>query len=81
LLREGQRSLKLKVGASLDNGWQLQQLAPRQATFVYQGQSRQLTIPTLRLPPPSSGTGIKLPIPSVVRTDAPQEAEPPVTAP
>ncbi|MGI4836624.1 MAG: hypothetical protein ACRYF9_03325 [Janthinobacterium lividum] len=81
LLREGSRSLKLKVGASLDNGWQLQALTPRQATFVHQGQTRQLSLPTLRLPPPDAASGPKLPAPSVVHTDAPQEAEPPVTAP
>ncbi len=81
LLREGPRSIKLKVGASLDNGWQLHALTPRQATFVHQGQTRQLSLPTLRLPPPDAASGLKLPAPSVVHTDAPQEAEPPVTAP
>jgi general secretion pathway protein N len=81
LLRQGQRSLKLKVGASLDNGWQLHALTPRQATFVHQGQTRQLSLPMLRLPPPDAASSPKLPAPSVVHTDAPQEAEPPVTAP
>ena len=82
LLRQGPRSIKLKVGASLDNGWQLQALNPRQATFVHQGQTHQLSIPLLRLPPPAAANdALRLPAPSVVHTDAPQEAEPPVTAP
>jgi general secretion pathway protein N len=81
LLRQGPRSLKLKLGQALDNGWVLRQLGARQATFSYQGQTRELSIPLLRLPPPDAATGPKLPAPSVVHTDAPQEAEPPVTAP
>lgn len=80
-LRDGQRTLTLKVGASLDNGWQLQTLTARQATFVHEGQTRQLSIPTPRLPPPSAGSGPKLPSPSIVHTDAPSEAEPPVSTP
>jgi general secretion pathway protein N len=81
LLRQGPRSLKLKLGQALDNGWVLSQLGARQASFSYQGQTRQLLIPLLRLPPPDTASGPKLPAPSVVHTDAPQEAEPPVTAP
>jgi general secretion pathway protein N len=81
LLRQGPRAIKLKLGQALDNGWVLSQLGPRQAAFSYQGQTRQLSIPVLRLPPPDAASGPKLPAPSVVHTDAPQEAEPPVTAP
>jgi general secretion pathway protein N len=82
LLRQGQRPLKLKLGQALDNGWVLTQLSGRQASFSYQGQTRQLNIPILRLPPPETADDApRLPAPSVVHTDAPQEAEPPVTAP
>jgi len=82
LLRQGQRPLKLKLGQALDNGWVLTQLSARQASFSYQGQTRQLNIPILRLPPPETADDApRLPAPSVVHTDAPQEAEPPVTAP
>jgi general secretion pathway protein N len=82
LLRQGPRALKLKLGQALDNGWVLSQLSARQATFSYQGQTRQLSIPVLRLPPPEAADDApRLPAPSVVHTDAPQEAEPPVTAP
>jgi general secretion pathway protein N len=82
LLRQGQRPLKLKLGQALDNGWVLSQLSARQASFSYQGQTRQLRIPILRLPPPETADDApRLPAPSVMHTDAPQEAEPPVTAP
>ena len=82
LLRQGERALKLKLGQALDNGWVLSKLTPRQASFSYQGQTHQLAIPILRLPPPETADDApRLPAPSVVHTDAPQEAEPPVNAP
>jgi general secretion pathway protein N len=55
------RSLKLAVGKTLDNGWTLTALSPLQATFKYQGQTRQLSLPVLRLPPPSTAPLITLP--------------------
>lgn len=62
LLRlDNQRTLKLVVGKALDNGWTLTALSPLQATFMYQGQTRQLSLPVLRLPPPSTAPLITLP--------------------
>nr|WP_314483094.1 hypothetical protein [uncultured Pseudomonas sp.] len=55
------RSLKLAVGKALDNGWTLTALSPLQATFMYQGQIRQLSLPVLRLAPPSTAPLITLP--------------------
>ncbi|MGY1887817.1 hypothetical protein [Pseudomonas sp. SDT291_1_S447] len=55
------RTLKLAVGKALDNGWTLTALSPLQATFMYQGQTRQLSLPVLRLPPPSTAPLITLP--------------------
>lgn len=56
-----QRRLKLAVGNALVNGWTLSALTPSQATFVYQGQTRQLSLAVLRLPPPSTAPVITLP--------------------
>jgi len=55
------RPLKLALGSALDNGWTLTALSPQQATFMYQGQTRQLSLPVLRLPPPSTAPLITLP--------------------
>ena len=55
------RSLKLAVGKALDNGWTLTALSPLQATFMYQGQTRQLSLPVLRLAPPSTAPLSSLP--------------------
>lgn len=55
------RSLKLAVGSALDNGWTLSAVTPQQATFTHQGQTQQLSLPMLRLPPPSKAPLITLP--------------------
>lgn len=55
------RTLKLAVGTALDNGWVLTELGPLQATLMYQGQTHQLSLPVLRLPPPSTAPVITLP--------------------
>lgn len=55
------RRLKLAVGSALDSGWTLSALSPSQATFTYQGQTRQLSLAVLRLPPPSTAPVITLP--------------------
>lgn len=55
------RSVKLKVGDAMDNGWMLSHLDPLQATFTYQGQTRLLNLPVLRLPPPSTAPALTLP--------------------
>ncbi|MHC8306330.1 hypothetical protein [Pseudomonas sp. PB3P13] len=55
------RRLKLAVGSALDNGWTLSGLIPSQATFTKQGQTRQLSLAVLRLPPPSAAPVITLP--------------------
>lgn len=55
------RSLKLAVGSTLDNGWTLTGATPQQATFSHQGQTRELRLPLLRLPPPSKAPLITLP--------------------
>jgi general secretion pathway protein N len=54
-------SLKLAVGSTLDNGWTLTGATPQQATFSHQGQTRELRLPLLRLPPPSKAPLITLP--------------------
>jgi general secretion pathway protein N len=61
LRRQDQRALKLRLGDTLDNGWTLSQLTPRVATFTRQGQSQTLSLPVLRLPPPSSSPSPTLP--------------------
>jgi general secretion pathway protein N len=55
------RSLKLAVGGTLDNGWTLTAATPQQATFSYQGQTRELRLRLLRLPAPSTAHVITLP--------------------
>ncbi|WNW13326.1 hypothetical protein RRX38_19895 [Pseudomonas sp. DTU_2021_1001937_2_SI_NGA_ILE_001] len=56
-----QRNVKLAVGSSLDNGWTLTAASARQATFTHEGQTRELRLPLLRLPPPSKARPITLP--------------------
>lgn len=55
------RRISLAVGSQLDNGWTLSALTPQQATFTHQGQSESLSLPVLRLPPPSKAPAITLP--------------------
>jgi general secretion pathway protein N len=55
------RRLKLAVGSTLDNGWTLDSVTPQLATFSHQGQTRELRLPLLRLPPPSKVPPITLP--------------------
>lgn len=55
------RRLKLAVGSTLDNGWTLDSVTPQHATFSHQGQTRELRLPMLRLPPPSKVPPITLP--------------------
>ncbi len=55
------RRLKLAVGSTLDNGWTLDSVTPQNATFSHQGQTRELRLPLLRLPPPSKVPPITLP--------------------
>lgn len=55
------RRLKLAVGSTLDNGWTLDSVTPQSATFSHQGQTRELRLPLLRLPPPSNVPPITLP--------------------
>ena len=55
------RRLKLAVGSTLDNGWTLDSVTPQNATFSHQGQTRELRLPMLRLPPPSKVPPITLP--------------------
>ena len=54
-------TLKLAVGSTLDNGWTLTGATPQHATFSHQGQTRELRLPLLRLPPPSKAPLITLP--------------------
>lgn len=56
-----QSTLKLAVGSQLDNGWTLTGVTPQTATFMHQGQRQQLSLPVLRLPPPSKAPAITLP--------------------
>lgn len=55
------RTIKLAVGSALDSGWTLTGVTPQQATFNGQGQTRQLRLTLLRLPPPSKAHPITLP--------------------
>ncbi|WP_447530172.1 hypothetical protein [Vreelandella sp. TE19] len=57
----GQAMIKLNRGDTLDNGWTLEHLTPRTATFVRQGQTQTLSLPMLRLPPPSRAPTLTLP--------------------
>ncbi len=62
LLRQANgRSLSVRRGQRLDNGWTLEQLDPHEARFTLQGQTRSLRLPSPRLPPPSRSALPKLP--------------------
>ena len=54
-------ALKIHQGQRLPNGWQLEQLTPRDARFVLDGRTQTLSLKALRLPPPSSTPPITLP--------------------
>ena len=60
LKQSGGKSLKVKQGDRLPNGWTLEQLDPMQATFTLDGRSQALRLPAPRLPPPSSTPPITL---------------------
>lgn len=61
-LREGrQRATKVALGSTLASGWTLSQLGATSATFTRAGQSHTLSMPLLRLPPPSNAPAITLP--------------------
>lgn len=81
LLRQGPRNFTLKVGQRLSNGWMLEALGPREATFSHQGQQRRLNLATPRLPAPGEDAAPRLPAPLVLHADAPEEAEPLEDAP
>lgn len=60
-LREGrQPATKVALGSTLASGWTLSQLDATRATFTRAGQSHTLSMPLLRLPPPSTAPAITL---------------------
>ena len=60
-LREGNhRPIKVALGKALDSGWTLSRLDAQAATFTRQGQTHTLSMPLLRLPPPSTAPVITL---------------------
>jgi len=61
-LREGSKpASKVALGTTLDSGWTLTQLTALTATFTRAGQDHTLSMPLLRLPPPSKAPAITLP--------------------
>lgn len=52
--------LKVRRGERLPNGWTLQSLSPLQATFTLDDRTESLTLPVLKLPPPSTEPPISL---------------------
>jgi len=61
-LREGNKpASKVALGTTLASGWALTQLTPLTATFTRAGQNQTLSMPVLRLPPPSKASAITLP--------------------
>ncbi|MFF7062646.1 hypothetical protein [Pseudomonas sp. NPDC008258] len=61
-LREGRKpATKVALGSTLASGWTLSQLGATRATFTRAGQSHTLSMPLLRLPPPSTAPAITLP--------------------
>lgn len=54
-------ALKIHQGQRLPNGWQLEQLTPREARFVLDGRTQTLSLKALRLPAPSTTPPITLP--------------------
>ncbi|CAG8863355.1 hypothetical protein PS627_00293 [Pseudomonas fluorescens] len=66
-LREGShRPIKVALGAVLTSGWTLSHLDAQSATFIRDGQTHTLSMPLLRLPPPS-----KTPVLTLPRTTTP----------
>ncbi|MFJ4064453.1 hypothetical protein ACIPW4_04040 [Pseudomonas sp. NPDC089996] len=62
-LREGRKpASKIALGGTLASGWTLSQLSATSATFTRAGQSHTLSMPMLRLPPPSTAPAITLPL-------------------
>lgn len=60
-LREGShRAIKVALGTALGSGWTLSRLDAQSATFTRQGQTHTLSMPMLRLPPPSTAPVITL---------------------
>ena len=53
-------ALKVHRGERLPNGWTLQTLNPLQAVFTLDGRSETLSLPVLKLPPPSTEPPISL---------------------
>lgn len=60
LTQAGGKSLKVKQGERLPNGWTLEQLDPAQARFSLDGRVEALRLPAPRLPPPSTTPPITL---------------------
>ncbi|CAM3591241.1 General secretion pathway protein GspN, putative [Pseudomonas reidholzensis] len=61
-LRDGRTPpRKVALGSTLDSGWTLTQLTALTATFTRAGQDHTLSMPLLRLPPPSKASAITLP--------------------
>ncbi|MDR6711378.1 general secretion pathway protein N [Pseudomonas hunanensis] len=61
-LREGSTpASKVALGTTLDSGWTLSELTALSATFTRAGQRHTLSMPLLRLPPPSKASAITLP--------------------
>ena len=61
LSEPGQPAARLAKGDTLDNGWTLDHLNAHTATFIRQGQTQTLSLPLLRLPPPSEAPTLTLP--------------------
>lgn len=53
-------ALKVHRGERLPNGWTLESLTPLQARFTLDGRTELLTLPVLKLPPPSTEPPISL---------------------
>lgn len=53
-------ALKVHRGERLPNGWTLESLAPLQARFTRDGRTETLSLPVLKLPPPSTEPPISL---------------------
>ncbi|UTL83195.1 DUF2531 family protein [Pseudomonas putida] len=61
-LREGRKpASKVALGSTLASGWTLTRLTALSATFTRAGQQHTLSMPLLRLPPPSKASAITLP--------------------
>ncbi|MEG5263647.1 hypothetical protein TRP66_05000 [Pseudomonas sp. JDS28PS106] len=60
LKQAGDKTLKVKQGERLPNGWTLERLDPTQASFGLDGRTEVLRLPAPRLPPPSTTPPITL---------------------